>query len=510
VTATEDLRATCVSARVGKSAFPVRAFSGAITLGAVGAMSVDTARDPDLFWHVKTGQWIWAHHAVPKADPFSWTAPGRKWIAHEWLTEAVYASLHRSFGWVGIAVLSALIIVAGWMFVRATCLRLGAGPIAATGATLLAAISTLHTWGTRPQMISLMCTAMFAWLLVRAVTGDPRKLLFAVPVMLLWTNLHGGYIFGVAMLWAFTLSLLGESAVRRFTGGRRLLAWRTATDSHRSLLPVSLVAAVGTTAITLLNPNGLEGFTYPFSYLGKNASTKYVIEWFAPDFSKAQYWPFAIVAALFAAAVVKQRRSLPTHLLAIGVPFAFLAFQSVRNITQFAIIAAPPLGLLFTKRKPTTAAAGRTKVPQAEDRKASFIILAMIAAAVIAATAPTLTAAANERVQATEFPVAAARELKRQGYPNVFNQYDWGGYLMLAVPDLKVFIDGRPDMYGDAFVDRYMSTWWLKPGWKQRLDSDGVDTVIAASGASMIGELAKDPAWKRVYSDSVAVILRRR
>ena len=483
---------------------PLQPLMAAVTLGAVATMAVDTAHDPDVFWHLKTGQWIWAQRAVPRSDPLSWTAPGRKWIAHEWLTEAIYASLHRAFGWAGISVLSAVVIVTGWMLVRATCLRFGAGPIAATTATLLAAVSSLHTWGTRPQMLSLMFTAFFAWLLVGAVTRRPNQLAFAVPTMLLWANLHGGYIFGIAMLWACTVTIGGEYLLRRLAFGRRMLAWRTAAGPDASLLKAVSGTTFAATAVTLVNPNGIEGFTYPFSYLGKNASTKYVVEWFAPDFSHVQYWPFALTAGLFAFAIVRYRRTVPLHSLSIGLPFAFLAFQSVRNISQFAIIAAPVLALVFTRNNV------RRATTQPGDLRATAIVCAMVGAALCVASAPKLTASANTRSQAAEFPSAAAKRLASMQNVKVFNQYDWGGYLLYAVPDLKVFIDGRPDMYGDEFVDRYMSTWWLKPGWKQRLADDGVNTVVANPGARLILELRKDTSWEQIYADPVAVILRHR
>ena len=506
---------TTARARVKRGAkLPTGPLSAAILLGAVATMAADTARDPDLFWHVRTGQWIWENRAIPKGDPFSWTSPGRKWIAHEWLTEVGYASLHSAFGWVGISVLSALIIVAGWMIVRATCTRLGAGPVAASVATLLAAVSSLHTWGTRPQMISLLFTALYTWLLAYAVTGKERRLLYAVPVMLLWVNLHGGYIFGIAVLWAFAAVVVFTQLFASTRFGTIVLAGRLPVPSRR-LTGTTLVATIASTAATLVNPNGIDGFTYPFSYLGKNASTQYVIEWFAPDFSKAQYWPFALVAAFSAFALVKYRRVIPLHVVAVAAPFAFLAFQSVRNITQFAIVAAPLLGLLFSRTRPASDhidAAEPRRTSSADERKGAAIVYAMIVGAVVISSASTYTASANERVQARDFPVAAVKELAKlnaAGDVRVFNQYDWGGYLAFAEPTLKVFVDGRPDMYGDNFVDRYMSTWWLKPGWQERLREDGVNTVIANPNSKLVIELAKDRGWKRVYSDAIAVILQR-
>ena len=149
-----------------------------------------------------------------------------------------------------------------------------------------------------------------------------------------------------------------------------------------------------------------------------------------------------------------------------------------------------------------------------EDPAKAVVHLVVAVGACLAWTAlavPNLTPAANAASQRLAYPVAATRYLAVNATPNtrIFNQYDWGGYLAFEVPSVPVYVDGRPDMYGDAFVDRYMSTWLLRPGWQQRLENDGVTTVLASTMSPMVRALRTTPGWSVAYTDRVATVLER-
>ena len=150
----------------------------------VAGVALRPVRDPDAFWHVATGRLMWRTHSIPMVDPFSWTAPGRSWIAHEWLTEAIFWPVQHTFGWAGLTMLCAVAIVATWMLVWSSARRLGASPWAAVGLTALGATSSTHTWDARPQMISLACMALLGRLLADAWMGNPKRLVLAVPLTL--------------------------------------------------------------------------------------------------------------------------------------------------------------------------------------------------------------------------------------------------------------------------------------------------------------------------------------
>src|SRR5918911_959254 len=141
---------------------------------AIFAMALKPVVDNDVFWHLATGRYMWATGRIPHADPFSWTVPGRAWIAHEWLTELwLYPLYHLPEGnvhggYAALMLVFAAIITAAFAVSYATARLLGASRPLGVGVTVLAAVASSHTWGVRPQMMSMLLMALTAWLLSRA------------------------------------------------------------------------------------------------------------------------------------------------------------------------------------------------------------------------------------------------------------------------------------------------------------------------------------------------------
>jgi hypothetical protein len=585
-----------------------RLFTGAdvatgAVFSAIGLLAFRPAIDPDVFWHLATGKWIWQNQAIPKADPFSWTTPGRAWIAHEWLTEAIWRLVYRIGGWGALVALSGLILMGTFALVRATSRRLGARPISATVFTALSALAGLHTWNVRPQMISLAFSALFGYWFVKAMkpssceptsqtaatnnetshnsTTDNRtsnvsattssvlasgvvfgKRLWLIPIIMLgWVNLHGGWVFGMAMLGAFTVATLLESYVARSarsavsagSAGDRVSAGDgvlTKVLGTRSALPHGLAKrSVGVFLAALLvcfvNPNGLKGVVYPFSYLGDNASTRYVNEWFAPSVAKVQYWPFFALLALFIFVMATGLKKLPLYVYTIGIPFSLLAVQSARNVSSFAVFVAPYLALAATNRRLASKAQSPAPRPSTLDRvegeissngasnpedstvlsyrkpekqaanpsAVSRINQCAIVAIVIASVAlgfRSLTKQANLDAQAKTYPVAAVRLLLQEPGNRLLNDYDWGGYLTHIAPSIPVSIDGRPDMYGDEFTESYVNMWRTNKGWQARLSAFEADRVLAKPNGPLATNLRKSPDWNIAFEDSIAVLFARR
>jgi hypothetical protein len=535
---------------------------------AIALLAFRPAVDPDVFWHLATGKWIWRNGSIPKADPFSWTTPGRAWIAHEWLTEAIWHVLYRIGGWGALVAFSGLLLMATFALVRATARRLGAGSVSSTVFTALSALAGLHTWNVRPQMISLAFCALLGYWFAKSIgpirpsgktnkptdTGFGRSL-WAIPViMLAWVNLHGGWVFGMAMLGAFAVATALESS-RFFSADDGFLQGLL---GNRQPLPKAFAtAAIGmffaSLVVCFANPNGLKGVVYPFSYLGDNASTRYVNEWFAPSTTKVQYWPFFALLALFAVTMATGLRRLPLYVYAIGLPFAFLAVQSARNVSQFAVFVAPHLAVSASHRRHgrTSKSAGlveerlaplgvsapggtrsiraadegmsldsltvssrtKTKKPTANPSAISninrFAIVALIAVS-SALGFQNFTKQSNLAAQAKIYPVEAAKALLADPGTRLLNDYDWGGYLTHVAPSIPVSIDGRPDMYGDQFTDDYVAMWRVNQGWQARLSAFNADRLLAKPKSAIATELRKSPEWKVSYEDTIAVLFARK
>src|SRR5437868_10730700 len=412
-------------------------------------MALKPVVDNDVFWHLATGRYMWATGRIPHADPFSWTVRGRAWIAHEWLTELWLDPLYSHGGYAALMLVFAAIITAAFAVAYATARLLGASRPLGVGVTVLAAVASSHTWGVRPQMISMLLMALTAWLLTRAglpalptaqddghaAAAGRRRALWALPaLMVVWVNLHGGFIFGLALIGIFTL---GHSAEAWWARRARHADARGRQWARSWRLLALCVAAC------LLNPNGLKGLIYPFSYLGNNASTRYIAEWVSPDFHQMQYQFFeALLLALIASVALSPRRPRVTEVL-LMLAFTYLGLDSVRNINLFAVIVAPLIAVYLScawrawrtrglrrsrcRTPPASgvspavpaghmadAPSGRTTRPRVTPAKAvlNLALAATIAGAVLVESAPSLADAHNIRMQARQFPAGAVAYLR--------------------------------------------------------------------------------------------------
>ena len=250
-------------------------------------MTARNVIDPDVWWHLKTGQYIAEHKSVPHTDPFSYTRAGEPWVAHEWLTELLLYGLERATGFGGLIVMFAAVTCAAFFLLY---LRCGPDPYLAGVAMLYAAWATQPVWGVRPQVLSLLLTSLWLLILERS-ERDPKLLWWTLPLTLLWVNLHAGFALGLALSALF---LAGELA-ERLLGYSQHSATRLRTAALVLLLDLLIVP---------LNPNGLRMFSYPIDTLRSVAMQSYIAEWATPNFHHAEYWPFLqIVLGTFAALV---------------------------------------------------------------------------------------------------------------------------------------------------------------------------------------------------------------
>jgi len=484
---------------------------------AIFAMALRPVVDNDVFWHLATGRYIWATGRVPHADPFSWTAPGRAWIAHEWLTETLLYPLYTHGGYAALMLVFAAAITGAFAVAYATARLLGAARPIALLVTLLAAVASSHTWGVRPQMLSLLLIAVAMALLTRATLLSLPRLLWLLPaLMALWVNLHGGFIFGLALIGLYAV---GETCEWILSDVRRGAAvsgapWR---------LWLTLVVAV---AACLLNPNGARGLLYPFSYLGDNASMRYIAEWVRPDFHQFQYQLFgALLIALVVGVVFSARRPRATEAL-LAVLFAYLGLRSVRNINLFCVVVAPLIAfyLSLVWRRVRARGAAQGVVGARAEGKArpivetvpakvalNWLFAAVIVGAVAVVSVPGLTARHNATVQARLYPVGAVAYLRaHQPAGRLFNSYDWGGYLIWNLyPRERVYVDGRPDMYGDRFMDLFVRTWHAQPGWQATLWRGDVRLVLVEPRSGLGRALSHARGWHVAYRDAVSVLYDR-
>ncbi|HMG78037.1 MAG TPA: hypothetical protein VK591_05100, partial [Xanthobacteraceae bacterium] len=155
--------------------------------------------DPDTMWQITVGQWISDHRAVPETDVYSFTMRGQPWISTQWLAQVLYAKAYAISGWSGPVVLAATVIAATFgMFARFLSRRLSESTTLVFIAAALA-LTVPHLLA-RPHVLAL--PVMVAWVggLIAAADRRGAPSFWLLPLMALWANLHGGFVFGLVLI----------------------------------------------------------------------------------------------------------------------------------------------------------------------------------------------------------------------------------------------------------------------------------------------------------------------
>jgi hypothetical protein len=255
-------------------------------------------------------------------------------------------------------------------------------------------------------------------------------------------------------------------------------------------------------------------YVYPFETLTSRTMQAYIQEWFSPDFHQFEFQPFAwlLIGTLAAMAFAGKRVSLTQTILLAG--FGYAALRSARNIPIFAIIAAPILAEQLWYLVETRGWANALSSTHARVTRGMVIINWLVLLLIVAAGAARVAmVVSNQRaVERAKYPAAAVDFLQAERIGGaLYNAYGWGGYLIWRLyPETHVFIDGRADVYGDAFIEEvYLKAYRGGADWRAPLDQYNVRIVLVEPTAPLTVQLSREAEWKKVYADDQAVILTR-
>lgn len=469
---------------------------------ALFAMAVRETLDPDMWWHLRTGEYI-VQQGIPRLDVFSFTVPDHAWTTHEWLAQVFMWGVYQVGGLPGlIVVFAGLTALSYWLVYRVCAGR----PFLAAFMALLAAVTSAIVWGARPQIFNILFTAVFLYIIERYRQGTLRqRWLWLLPLFtILWANFHSGYLLGVVLLGTYAV---GDAATDYWKRGAFHLNRQAVAVNLGVMTVVSFFAAA-------LNLNGPELWIYPFLTLGSGAMQAYIQEWHSPDFHLTYFWPFALMLLLGMLAFVfsEEKPTVTDLLLFVGTGAAGLV--SARNIPLFAVVTLPILcrhllsSLRGSRFYPMLSGEAPDVMPA---RPLQIVHWGIVGLALLTAVAWSAhKVAANEAAIVARYPVAAVDFLEQSGLTQQrgYNSYNWGGYLIWR--DVPVFVDGRADVYGDDFLFYYRQTFDALPTWREPLDAYAVDYIIMETGSSLTALLAASGEWQVVYGDKLAQIFVRR
>jgi hypothetical protein len=471
--------------------FSFPAMLGSLLVGAVFFVGRSFVVDPDLWWHIKTGQDILATHRWPTTEPYSFTVAGQPWIAYEWLGEVLLATVNR-FG--GVRALDVLLIAVGSAILLAlycyATLRSGNSKAGFVSATILLILAS-PSFTLRPQMIGYLFLILTLIALERFRQGKPRGLWTLPLLFLLWVNIHGSFIIGLGVLFVYWAA--GLRAFR--LGGIEAYPW-TAGDRIRLEFVFLLCLAV-----LPLTPYGTRVAVYPFDIaFAQPVNVANILEWQPMPFNMPGGKIFLVLVLLFFALEIAFRFKWCLEELALFFFGLTMAVLHVRFLLLFVPFFAPLLATVAARW-----------IPPYERAKDRFALNAILMAVVLAAMFRYLPTTANlQKDVAKVFPVQAVEYLRQHSVPGpMFNTYGFGGYLVYS--GQKVFLDGRGDVFerGGVLSD-YLHVSTVKPGALTVLDNYGVRSCVVSRGEPLAVLLAASPHWARIYNDDVSELFVKR
>lgn len=513
--------------------------------------------DGDTGWHVRIGDWILVHGQVPRQDMFSYTKPGQPFFAWEWLWDVGAAWLHQRWGLASVVLASLLVIAFTTALLYRMVYRRCGNPLVSIVLTGVASAGASVHWLARPHLLTMLLMVVFLTLLERVREGR-TKWLWSLPVlMILWTNLHGGFPIGIVILGAYSAGELLRAAVTRDSAERRA--------SLRAAGPY-LAATAGCALASFVNPYGYQLHVHLLEYLRDPFQLKYIQEFRSADFHSppAMFLEIMLILGLGAAIWYGRRRQFAEVLLLAG--FAHLSLVMVRNMPIYMLAAAPiiavplvawlkavaegPVAGWLRASAGTFVEIGEELVPLERHWRVHLAPTVVMLLLVVGMESPMAGIKFKAKYDPNDYPekalaalnpawlkpagvtpaassaaaspvafrtgaglpvtVAAAAEPLFEPSERIFTHDEWGDYLIykLSPRGFKVFFDGRSDFYGGKFGQEYVDVLEVKYNWQQTLDRYGVDTILLPCNAALTGALKESRRWRVAYDDGMAIVFR--
>ncbi len=485
--------------------FDTRRLAIVITFLAIFAMAARISVDTDTWWHLRAGQWIMDNLSVVRVDPFSYTRLDYPWEYPGWIIQACMLWIYRVFGPGGLNLWTAGMVTLAFAFIWRT---LSGGVFLRAFVMILAASTSAVFWSARPHLVTFVLTAVFLWILedyrVRGYPPGDKRIWWLPVLMVFWANTHGGFAVGFIILGVYILSMV--SIFR--SGSTKAVTVNFAP--FRSLIIILVLSVLA----VCVNPNGPVMLLYPLKTVVIGALQDHIQEWQSPNFHSISVQPFAwlLLLTLGIVGISRQRISLIDFVLTAG--FAYMGLLARRNMALFALVvpmvltrhAAP---ILETYARRLGYRTNPNRIIPLKQALLNLLIVGLMVVGVGYKVSLIYPASANEEVFRESLPVEAVEYIHQTQPPGrLLNSYNWGGYLLWALPEYPVFIDGRTDLYNDEIIGEWLQIIRAENGWQEALDHWDVHLVLLEPNTPLVYRL-DIAGWQQLYSDEVAVLYGR-
>ncbi len=492
-----------------------------------GALAPRLLGDASIGWHIRNGELILRTHSITRTDPFSVTMGGQMWYAWEWLYDVAMGGIHHRFGLNGVVFFTAVVIATTFAFTLRLSLRRGADLLA--GVILLAlslGASMIHLLA-RPHVMSWLFTVIWFQLLDSSESVGRRvrggRLWWLPVLMLVWVNVHGGFVLGFALLGLYLLS----NAIRYF----RCPLEETHRRIAERLRELGVMTAASLLA-SLVNPYGYKLHLHVYRYLSSRWLMNHIEEFLSPNFHGVAQQCFVamLLITLVALAIAPHKppfsrvwvllfaaysglyasRSLPVSSLLLTLIVAPLLTQTLAEAPANPELSSP-LRAFLSRWESFASRLARLEMDfRGHVWGATAIALALVVCTAQGKLGPKQWM--NAHFDARHFPVQAVEHIARRNIREpVFAPDSWGGYLIYRLyPQTKVFVDDRHDLYGVEFLKDYLKAVRITPDWDKFLNEKRVNWVLVPAESSLANMLEETSQWNVAYRDGTAVLFKRR
>lgn len=471
-------------ARPGRRAFHVPGWlwAGLAVCAILLVRGSALLRDPDTFWQIKVGQWILGHHAFPHADIYSFTMVGKPWMSSSWLSQVIFAQAYVLGGWSAVVLISSLAVAAALgLMMRA--LQRDLPPVYSGFIVVVAFALTSDHLFARPHV--LVMPILVAWFvaLIRASDARGAPPAWLLILMVLWANLHGSFVLGLGLA-----GLVAIDAIWNATGSQRASAFFKWT-----------LFGLGAAAAACVTPYGWQTYAAAGKILDLGQALELIGEWQPVGFSA--FDPFHAVLLVMVAAIAWFRITLPLPRILMVACLLQMALSHTRNVDTFVLL----IPILMAAALARQFGGARVLPPQPARSGGVIALVSCIALGVAAAVSQSLTYRPHPDIT----PEAAVAVLKDRHARRVFNEYRFGGYMIWS--GLAPYIDGRAELYGEAFLIDYFDAITDKDPDKlpALLARNRIDAALLSPAAPAVGRMDRMAGWRRVFADPSAVVFVR-
>jgi len=469
--------------------------------------------DPDFWWHLKTGEWIWQHKAIPFVDSFSYTFKGTEWINYEWLFHAIIYPIYKLSGFGGLIVFEAIFVLLTFFILFFACREVDGGQRWLTITILFITLFIARgRFAVRPQIISFLFLVLYLYLLIlhREERITTRQLiLFLIPAHILWVNIHGSFLLGIFLAGAYALGRLVPLALTHRQDLKPVFQDRRL----QGLVTLCLLLCLA----SLVNPYTYRIFHIPL-ITAESETLKGISEWVPVDIRLLgvlaidyTMW-FRILFLIGVLSFLIWRDNLKrVENVVIFAFFSYMAFKHIRFGADFAIVAAPIIVY---------------NLNHLQLRVRHWRWMRLLPLLIVIASSVNDVRVINQAkrfgfgvLSNFYYPKETVEFLKDHDVRgNIFNDYGFGGYMIWHLwPDIPVFIDGRtPTVYDHDFFWLYGLVYWKRETWEKMVKQYGIEIVLLQADREknyvppLYSWLDEDAAWRLVaFDDNSSLYLKR-